>query len=146
MRRLFLSITLCASLLCANAQRTDYRVVPLPQRIEYVKGEPFVMSRNTVITYDTQNDKMKRNALFLAEYVAKAAKLNLAVADKSRKEGGEIRLVIDPEVPSAEGYRISVGKSQILFSEKTPAVWLYGIQTLRKSPLVKCSGAQVLCP
>ena len=114
MRRLFLSITLCASLLCANAQRTDYRVVPLPQRIEYVKGEPFVMSRNTVITYDAQNDKMKRNALFLAEYVAKAAKLNLSVADKSRKEGGEIRLVIDPEIPSAEGYRISVGKKLII--------------------------------
>lgn len=146
MRRLFLSITLCASLLCANAQRTDYRVVPLPQRIEYVKGEPFVMSRNTVITYDAQNDKMKRNALFLAEYVAKAAKLNLAVADKSRKEGGEIRLVIDPEIPSAEGYRISVGKKLIIVAGKTSAGVFYGIQTIRKSLPVQSSGEQVVMP
>ena len=63
------TLALCMSLLGANAQVADYNVVPLPQNVTAQKGKAFVLTPQTTIVYNGNDEAMKDNANFLAEYI-----------------------------------------------------------------------------
>ncbi len=46
----------------------NYNVVPLPHQIETAEGTAFVLSGSTQIVFPEGNEKMQRNAEFLADY------------------------------------------------------------------------------
>ena len=50
-------------------EKADYGVVPLPQSINLIDGEDFVLNSGTRIVYDANNTLMERNAAFLSEYI-----------------------------------------------------------------------------
>ena len=62
------TLALCMCLLGANAQVADYNVVPLPQNVTAQKGKAFTLTPQTTIVYSGNDQAMKDNANFLAEY------------------------------------------------------------------------------
>lgn len=53
----------------SGTAEANYEVVPLPGEITMQDGTPFTLSGNTHIVYPEGNEKMQRNAEFLAEYL-----------------------------------------------------------------------------
>ena len=110
----------------------DYEVVPIPLEIKTVQEASFVMKDGTTIYYTVGNEKMRRNAEFLASYVESQTGIRLNV-----KEGGEgqkgILLQLGLEKENPEAYSLEVKQGQVVITAPTEAGVFYGIQTLRKS-------------
>jgi len=139
----WLSLALClAFVVNVSAQQSaNYEVIPLPQHITTVKGDPFVLNASTQIAYPEGNALMKRNAEFLAEYIQKAVKLNLAIVSKAPNENA-ICLLLNDQITNKEGYQLQVDKKLVKINGASENGVFYGIQTLRKSlPILQQSAA-----
>lgn len=77
MKKAFFLLVLLLNFTAFHLLATDYRVVPLPDRIELQAGKPFVITKSTKITYPKGNEKLKRNAAFLAQYIKENTGLTL---------------------------------------------------------------------
>ena len=108
----------------------DYRVVPLPQEINLAKGEDFVLDGQTTIVCNG-DERMQRNATFLAEYIEEKTGLALSIVDTPQK--GAITLAVGEVGDNAEGYRLAVSADGVTVTGASPAGVFYGIQTLRKA-------------
>lgn len=147
-------VTFVFSLICLMNANTiqavtnvaDYNVVPLPKSIVAQKGNPFILSDNTVIVYPDGNGLLKRNAEFLAEYVKKTTGLSLALSTKSVKKSPCIILNLDKKIAGSESYKISVSDKALSISGQTANGVFYGIQTIRKSLPILKEAAQVSMP
>ncbi len=131
-------LSLCAVFAsCAHkAPVADYRVVPLPQEISLMDDEAFVLTGNTSIVCQSDDDAMKSNARLLAEYVEEKTGLKLAVADEAAENA--IVLSLGDVDDNAEAYKLSVGLDGVAITGASPAGVFYGIQTLRKAlPVVQ---------
>ena len=115
-----------------SAREADYKVIPMPQSVEYKTGDsPFELTSKSVIRYQSVNSKMKSNAVFLRSYIKDLLGLDLKITKKTA--GAGILLKIDSNIKNDEGYVMEVDKDRIVISGKTEAGVFYGIQTLRKS-------------
>jgi hexosaminidase len=133
----FLAVAAIIAVSC-NFERgeADYDVVPLPQSITHLGGEPFVLNSKTKIVYDANEPQMERNAAFLSEYIKQITglKLKYEPADGSNFDNNiVISLTAEDFIKGDEGYMISIGKEGIALVGKSPAGVFYGIQTLRKA-------------
>lgn len=118
--------------------KTDYRVVPLPDRIELQSGNPFIISKSTKIIYPKRNEKLKRNATFLAEYIKESTGLTLKTRP-GKATGRAIVLQIRQLSENKEAYNINIDNKNIIITGSSEAGVFYGIQTLRKSIAVNKS-------
>ena len=125
-------ITMGAS---AQANTADYRVVPLPERIDGIKNANFRLTEQCLINYPTANRDMERNAEMLSGYIKELTGMHLSIRPtlNTKDNAGNITLLINPKVENDEGYRITVTAKGIEIAGRTPAGVFYGIQTLRKS-------------
>ena len=58
---------------CNDKETTaNYQVIPLPQEITTAQSQPFTLNGSVKIIYPEGNEKMQRNAQFLANYLKKA--------------------------------------------------------------------------
>ncbi len=115
-----------------KSAEADYRVVPLPDQIEMTDGESFRLTGSTKIVYPEGNEKMARNAAFLADYIALSTGIKSKVtADTVEKNAVILSLGLNHENP--EAYRIRIDDQTILIEGASEAAVFYGIQTLRKS-------------
>lgn len=122
----------------------DYQVIPLPQEITTAQGTPFKLSASTNILFPQGNEKMQRNALYLAEYLKKATGKEFAVkAGETAK--GAIVLQLGMQSDNPEAYQLSVNGDGVVIAAPTEAGVFYGIQTLRKS-IPAHAGATVSLP
>ena len=149
MRNLILTSLLAVICIAATAQgsRADYRVVPLPDRIDGIRGADFRLTENCIINYPTGQRDMERNAALLSQYVEELTGMHLSTRPTvNAKDGlGNISLLIDPKMDNDEGYCITVMPRAVEISGRTAAGVFYGIQTLRKSlPAGQCP--EVLLP
>ena len=149
MRNLILTSLLAVICIAATAQgsRADYRVVPLPDRIDGIRGADFRLTDNCIINYPTGQRDMERNAALLSQYVEELTGMHLSTRPTvNAKDGlGNISLLIDPKMDNDEGYRITIMPRAVEISGRTAAGVFYGIQTLRKSlPAGQCP--EVLLP
>lgn len=133
-----LTLLLCL-VSCGNVQKkADYQVVPLPKSIELTKASPFVLNNSTKIVYPEGNEKMLKNAQFLAEYIKEVLGKDLTVLAGDNGDDA-IVLKLSEVSENEEGYVVDVFEKQIVISSPTEAGVFYGIQTVRKSlPLEKC--------
>lgn len=134
-RRLIASLMVAAVTTIAVAQvpRADYRVVPLPDRIDGIKDNVFTLNERCLIDYPMGNRDMERNAILLSQYIEQQTGLHLSTHPILRGDAGSISLVLDPNMDHDEGYRITVHSKYIEVGGKTPAGVFQGIQVLRKS-------------
>ena len=102
--------------------------------------KPFLLKEGTAIHYTPDNERMRRNAEFLASYVERQTGIRLEV-----KEGGEegkgILLTLGLEADNPEAYTLEVNQDRVTIAAPTEAGVFYGIQTLRKSVGVAEGGA-----
>lgn len=140
-----LTLLVCMVALHCHAAEADYHVVPLPQSIDNVKGDAFVLDETKKIVYQG-DDAMARNARFLSEYIAEMTRMQLQVtlADKKNVKGN-IVLALDSKITEKEGYCLDITAKGLRITGSTPAGIFYGIQTLRKSlPILKAKEAVTL--
>jgi len=121
----------------AEGSTGNYQVIPLPQVIVNGEGNSFVLDNSVTISYPGKNEKMKKNAQFLADYIKEETGKQLRIVPGTNNKHA-IVLKIDPVIKNKEAYQLNVTDKSITISASTEAGVFYGIQTLRKSiPQVK---------
>lgn len=110
----------------------NYNVVPLPNEIEAKDGAAFILSESTQIVFPEGNEKMQRNAQFLAEYLELSAGIKTAVT-ATLLEKDAIILATGLQNDNPEAFRISITEQEIRIEGTTEAAVFLGLQTLRKS-------------
>ncbi len=136
MKKLILCLLLVTVSISAMTQgsRADYRVIPLPDRIDGIKDSDFKLKSTSLIDYPTGSRDMERNAAMLSDYVEELTGIHLSTRPVNQANNyGCITLSLDPKMKSDEGYRITVTSRGVEIAGKTPAGVFYGIQALRKS-------------
>ena len=119
-----------AIVFAASAQTADYGVVPMPQRIEMQRGDPFVLDADVQIL---AGEVLQQEASFLQVYLKELNGLSLPIVQKRQKKVNYIELTLSPKVTEPEGYVLTVNKKGITIAGESAAGVFYGIQTLRKS-------------
>ena len=113
-----------------SAQIADYGVVPMPQRIEMQRDDPFVLDADVQIL---AGEGLQQEASFLQVYLKELNGLSLPIAQKRQKKVNYIELTLSPKVAEPEGYVLTVNQKGITIAGNSAAGVFYGIQTLRKS-------------
>ncbi|MDD3787509.1 MAG: glycoside hydrolase family 20 protein [Petrimonas sp.] len=136
-RNILMSLATAGLLLSCNntnkgAEEADYQVIPLPAEITTAQGNPFVLSGSTKIIFPEGNEKMQRNAEFLASYLEENTGVKPAITSAtSDKNAIVLELGLQNENP--EAYQVTVSENMITVKGASEAGVFYGIQTLRKS-------------
>jgi hexosaminidase len=135
--RYFIMCVAATGLLCScsgkkEMKEANYQVVPLPSEITTEDGAPFTLSKATKIVFPQENEKMERNAQFLAEYLETATGFKPETTSTAPQKNAII-LALGPENENPEAYRIEVTENTITITGSSEAGVFYGIQTLRKA-------------
>ena len=119
---------------CSNKEiiMANYQVIPKPLQVSEVTNDMFLLKEGVNIVYPAGNEKMKKNAEFLASYVQKQTGLALNIKE-GEPEKGAVCLCLGLENDNPEAYKLTVGGEQIIITGASEAGVFYGIQTLRKS-------------
>ena len=97
-----LTALMIGSVACSKQVTTaDFNIVPMPQRIEALAEEGFVIRNSTRIVYPEGNKVLKRNAELLAEYIADIAELKLNVTSRETDSTSRTRIPKPTNSPSA---------------------------------------------
>lgn len=130
---------------CQSAQQeANYQIIPMPQEIVTAQGSPFILKSSVKILYPEGNEKMQRNAQFLADYLKTATGKDFAI--EAGTEGkNAIILALGTENENPESYQMKVTDDGITITGPTEAGVFYGIQSLRKS-LPVAVGADIAMP
>ena len=134
----------CLLFSCSSeVKEANYQIIPIPQEIVMGQEGAFVIADGTKIMYPEGNEKMKKNAEFLASYVKELTGKTLSVVAGTEGKGILLQVVANEEQP--EGYRLKVTADGVVISGGSEAGVFYGIQTLRKS-IPAAKGANVSLP
>ena len=88
-------------------QEANYQVIPLPQEIVVEQGVPFILKSGVKILYPEGNEKMQRNAQFLADYLKTATGKDFAI--EAGTEGkNAIVLILGTANENPESYQLKV--------------------------------------
>lgn len=111
---------------------SDYEVIPKPLEINCKGNSSFLLKDGIAVVYPENNAKMRDNAEFLADYVARQTGLKLTLRAGIPVDGA-ICLTLDLTDDNKEAYKLVVNDKRICISGASEAGVFYGIQTLRKS-------------
>lgn len=125
-------LSACTAKSNKEAQHANYDVVPLPSEINRTEGAPFTLTPATKIIFPEGNEKMQRNAEFLAEYLEISAGRKPALTSAT-SEKNAIILSLGLQNENPEAYQITVNENLITITGASEAGVFYGIQTLRKA-------------
>lgn len=125
-------------------QEANYQIVPMPQEIVTAQGNPFILKSGVKILYPEGNEKMQRNAQFLADYLKTATGKDFAIQPGTEGKNA-ILLSLGATSENPESYQLRVAQDGITISGPTEAGVFYGIQSLRKS-LPVALGADIALP
>ena len=119
---------------CSNQPTTvaNYEVVPMPLEISTTQQASFLLKSGVTVYYPVGNEKMQRNAEFLASYVKAQTGIELKVQEG---EGGKGAIVLQLGLANEnpEAYQLKVDANQVVINSPSEAGVFYGIQTLRKA-------------
>ncbi len=117
------------------AQRADYNIVPLPNRVAVDTTQVFVLQSGMTIAYDTYNEEAARTAQMLQGWIEEQTGVKLELKPGDRRAAVKMQLFPKRGNPSAvsEEYSIVVDKSGIALKASAPVGLFRAAQTLRKS-------------
>jgi hexosaminidase len=127
-RLISLFFIICLSVSSVWAQ---YDIVPMPQRIELQKGEPFTLWGDLVQIVAPEN--LNAEAAFLQTYLRDITGSTLPIVSKRNKGMTYIELTLSPKVTEPEGYVMTINKKGVTIAGGSAAGIFYGIQTFRKA-------------
>jgi hexosaminidase len=133
--KLLISVLFAGALMACGKTTTgeaNYQIIPLPQEISNVEGQPFMLTSATKVVYPEGNEMMKRNAEFLSEYLHISMGIVLE-ATSTATDDKQIELALGLENDNKEAYRLEVTENKVIITGATEAGVFYGIQTLRKA-------------
>ncbi|MDO5524302.1 MAG: family 20 glycosylhydrolase [Bacteroidia bacterium] len=116
-----------------KTQQANYQVVPLPSEITMAEGAPFVLSSSTKIVFPEGNEKMQRNAEFLADFLQMSTGVKPGVSTSTSDNNVILLQVGGIQNDNAEAYQLTVNENRIVIDAVNEAGVFYGIQTLRKA-------------
>ena len=115
----------------SEVKEANYQIIPIPQEIVMGQDGAFTLANGTKVLYPEGNEKMQKNAQFLADYVKELTGNTLSV--EAGTEGKGIILQVTPNEAQPEGYQLTVSADKVVINGGSEAGVFYGIQTLRKS-------------
>lgn len=132
-------LTLCAVLAFSLASCTqqdvtngNLHVIPLPQEVvSDADASPFKITSSTRIVYPQGNEKMERNAHFLASYIKEVTGVEVQLTTTPGKQS--INLILDSNIANPEGYELQINSDEVTLKAGSEAGIFYGIQTLYKA-------------
>lgn len=140
---IFLALISCQK----NTETADYQVVPMPKTIILNEQKPFVLDKNTVITYSKLHEELANEAELLAEYFEDILGYRLKTVCTSAAVENSIKLNLDPEFSeSDEAYQIIVTNRVMRITSSNTSGIFYGIQTLRKSLPIGKNSDKIVFP
>lgn len=116
-----------------ETKQANYHVIPLPNEITTSEGAPFTLSGSTKIVIPDGNEKMKRNADFLADYLQQSVGVKPSVTTENTDKNAIILSLGLQEQANKEAYKLEVTQHAIHIIGASEAAVFYGIQTLRKA-------------
>jgi hexosaminidase len=100
---------------------------PMPQEIVTAQGNPFILKSGVKILYPEGNEKMQRNAHFLADYLKTATeKISLSKPERSKNA---IVLILGTANRKSGILSLKVAGDGITITGPTEAGVFYGIQS-----------------
>ena len=122
----------CMLFSCSSeVKEANYQIIPIPQEIVMGQDGAFTLANGTKVLYPEGNEKMQKNAQFLADYVKELTGNTLSV--EAGTEGKGIILQVTPNEAQPESYQLTVSADKVVINGGSEAGVFYGIQTLRKS-------------
>lgn len=143
-----LLIDYCAFAIDKNCNnRIIYEVIPMPQEIEYRKGNDFVLTNSTEIVYCQCDSMQYKNAHFLQRYIQEKTGWQLRITNSLDRINNSIVLRSDLSCENKEAYQISVDPDNITINGASSAGTFYGIQTFYKTMIsLECDGSEIFFP
>ena len=132
--RLGSALLLCLGFVGCSPTETkeaNYEVIPLPKEIVKKDGSAFTLSQSTQIAYPAENEKMQKNAEFLADYIEEMLGYKPALTTDVNADKAIVLGLKEDE--NREAYELAVDANRVVINGASEAGVFYGIQTLRKS-------------
>lgn len=137
--------------LSANAQKADYRIIPLPQSIKTDTTKCFILKDGMEITYEGHRRELRPIALLLSQYIQDLTGLNMKITTGNNR--GQVKFSIPsikngaiPEGTDRDSYSITVNQDGITLIASTEEGIFRAVQTLRKSlPIGKFQSIEFPC-
>lgn len=131
---------------CTNSPTAvaDYQVVPMPLEITTTPQGSFLLKSGETINYPAGNEKMKKNAEFLASFIKEQTGITLKTQEGEEEDGIVLKLGLKADSP--EAYRLMVDGKKVVIAAPSEAGVFYGIQTLRKAVSVHEGGGAIELP
>ena len=126
-------LTTIITLFCFSVQaqlKADLNLVPVPAKLKINTGQ-FTINSKTQIILSSDNQEMRNAVAVFNSLLNRAAGYRLQTST-SPASSNAIHCKINPAIPNAEGYKLSVQANLILLEAKTTAGIFYGMQTLRQ--------------
>lgn len=134
----YIAILALGMMSCQNKeiQLGNLNVIPRPNEVLLEQNSnPFLIKPDTKIIYPSDNEKMERNAQFLASYIQKTCGLTLKTEETKSTEiiKDHINLIISEQILGEEAYHLNSSDRNITISSSTERGVFYGIQSLYKT-------------
>ena len=110
----------------SEVKEANYQIIPIPQEIVMGQGGAFTLANGTKVLYPEGNEKMQKNAQFLADYVKELTGNTLSV--EAGTDGKGIVLQVTPNEAQPEGYQLKVSADKVVVNGGSEAGVFYGIQ------------------
>ena len=130
-----------------HIKTADYQVVPLPKEIHAAEGKPFILDKNTIVSYPESHEELQKEAEFLADYINDILGFRPEIKCSDEDVSNAVVLVLDSiGFNNDEAYQIIVNECVIKITSSNTAGIFYGIQTFRKSLPVGTKTAKIAFP
>ncbi|WP_288205677.1 glycoside hydrolase family 20 zincin-like fold domain-containing protein, partial [uncultured Parabacteroides sp.] len=113
---------------CTDSEKklsADYRIIPLPVKIEKTGTSSFTLSGTTRIGYPAGNEKAEQLAAFLSDYIKEVTGFQPETTEGMVSSNGINLLLEDISENSPEAYRLEVNNKTVSITGKSEAGLFY---------------------